>query len=963
MSTLKTLISAPLFWSAWIIIPILAEILPAFGNVLILIRRRFRTRKPYEAPPVWPELSIIIPVYNSARAFRECLQSVHDSTYPTQRISVMLVDNGSQDDSFSVFNACQSEFPALNMQWMNAEQGKSRALNLAIYNSAGKYVINMDSDGRLEPHALENMVKKFEANPELNCMTGTILTMPEKIQACKNPFTRLLRELEFMEYAQAFLAGRSYASENNTIYTLSGAFSAFRKSAIMRSWLYNPETICEDTQLTFQLRYQRQERIEVCEDAIFFTEPIEDLNKLYTQRQRWQRGSLEVAGMFQSQSRNPLQVFRDINIRTLLFDHAFAFPRFLWYAVMLCMICMRYSGRAMVLSVVVMFLLYVLVGYLYYMTALVLLRKTPDIHDYYLRHFWCVALLPLFNLGIFFARLAGIINSINTTGAWKTRNLTEERASFMEAVGESTEKPRKVMEKLGRLVNRERKEAPGSEGPVKPPYFAYAVVFLISTALFVTVAWVKKTYGIGLNELVTTMTGNLQGTSKDVIMTVVWGCVVPVLLGVAAFILLAVWDSRHRKGRQGRETVFSRVLPALSVVFPLAAVLFANQQFDALAYYTTQNAFSGIYEEYYVDPEQVSITPVGEKKNLICIYLESMETTYASKEAGGYQVVNYMPGLTRLAEENISFSNTRKLGGHHAVVGAGGTTAALFSTTTGVPYTMPVESADIAAACGSFASGITGLGDVLKAQGYAQEFMCGSDAAFGGRKLYFTQHGDYEIFDLFTAREKGYVPQDYSVWWGFEDFRLFEMAKDEITRLSAGEQPFNFTMLTVDLHHIGGYVCPYCGDTYEPDTANVVACTDRQVTEFVDWCSRQPFYENTVIVILGDHPRMDTFLVGGVSYYDRTVYNCILNSGLTPASRYGREFTHMDVFPTILAALGYEIEGDRLGLGVNLFSGEETLVEQFGFDYINLEVAKRSTYYLEHFAPELIEVEESKTEN
>lgn len=963
MSTLRTLINAPLFWGAWIIIPILAEILPALGNVLILIRRRFRTRKPYDTPPVWPELSIIVPVYNSALALRECLKSIYDSTYPVERISVMLVDNGSLDDSFSVFNACQSEFPTLNMQWMNAEQGKSRALNLAIYNSAGKYVINMDSDGRLEPHALENMIKKFEANPELNCMTGTILTIPEKIQACKDPFTRLLRELEFMEYAQAFLAGRSYASENNTIYTLSGAFSAFRKSAIMRSWLYNPETICEDTQLTFQLRYQRQERIEVCEDAIFFTDPIEDLNKLYTQRQRWQRGSLEVAGMFQGQSRNPFYVFKDINIRTLLFDHSFAFPRFLWYVVMLCMICMHYSGQAMLISAAVMMLLYVLVGYLYYIASLFLLRKSPEVHAYYLRHFWCVALLPLFNLGIFFARLAGIINAVGTTGSWRTRDLTEEKTSFVEAVHKSTEKPRHLMEKLRRCFNREQTAATEGEGPTKPtPYFAYAVILLLSGALFVTVAWIKRTYGIGLNELITTMTGNLQGTSKDVILAVVWGCVVPVLVGIVVFVLLAVWDSRRKKRRLSGKTKFSRALPVLCVGFPLIAVLFANMQFDVLAYYTTQNAFSGIYEDYYVDPNEVAITPVGEKKNLICIYLESMETTYASKEAGGRQEVNYMPGLTKLAEENISFSNTRKLGGFHTVTGAGYTMAALFSTTTGVPYALPGDASDIAAH-GTFASGITGLGDFLKREGYTQEFLCGSDAAFGNRELYFTQHGDYDIFDLFTAREKGYIPPDYSVWWGFEDFRLIDMAKDELTRLSAEEQPFNFTMLTVDLHHVGGYVCPYCGDEYTPDTANVVTCTDRLVTDFVDWCSQQPFYEDTVIVIMGDHPRMDTILVDGVSYYDRTVYNCILNSGLEPESRYDREFTHMDMFPTILTAMGYEIEGDRLGLGTNLFSDQETLAERFGFNYINDEVSKRSSYYLEHFAPELIDEEENGTEN
>lgn len=133
----------------------------------------------------------------------------------------------------------------------------------------------------------------------------------------------------------------------------------------------------------------------------------------------------------------------------------------------------------------------------------------------------------------------------------------------------------------------------------------------------------------------------------------------------------------------------------------------------------------------------------------------------------------------------------------------------------------------------------------------------------------------------------------------------------------------------------------------------MAACTDRLVNGFIEWCREQPFYEDTVIVIVGDHPRMDSYLVDGVSYYDRTVYNCILNSAVEADNTQFREFTHMDIFPTVLAAMGFEIEGERLGLGTNLFSREETLAEQLGFDYINTEVSKSSTYYVDTFAPEL----------
>lgn len=101
---------------------------------------------------------------------------------------MFLVNNKGQDNSFDVYAECQRKFPELHMQWMNAEQGKSRALNLALYNSEGKYIINLDSDGLLEKNALINMITRFETDTDLNCMTGAILTVSEQIKSIKVSF-------------------------------------------------------------------------------------------------------------------------------------------------------------------------------------------------------------------------------------------------------------------------------------------------------------------------------------------------------------------------------------------------------------------------------------------------------------------------------------------------------------------------------------------------------------------------------------------------------------------------------------------------------------------------------------------------------------------------------------------------------------------------------------------------------
>ena len=287
--------------------------------------------------------------------------------------------------------------------------------------------------------------------------------------------------------------------------------------------------------------------------------------------------------------------------------------------------------------------------------------------------------------------------------------------------------------------------------------------------------------------------------------------------------------------------------------------------------------------------------------------------------------------------------------------GASWTIAAIMATSSGIPFELPVGTNSMDEQS-SFCSGLTTLGDILEEQGYAQEFLCGSDSNFAGRKNYFEQHGNYQIFDLFTARAKGYVPADYNDgWWGYEDKYLFEIAKDEATRLASGDTPFNLTMLTVDLHHVGGKHCDKCGDKYSTNLENVIACNDAQITEFVSWCKKQSWYDDTTIVITGDHPRMDTQLVDGLEKYDRTIYNCFINSSVeAKRGTKNRELTTVDIFPTTLAALGYKIEGDRLGLGTNAFSNKETLAEKHGYDWLNEQAGISSSWYLKEFAPELI---------
>ena len=449
--TLRTMI----FWMAWIIIPFIMEIIPAIAGFFILIKKKFMIKKEVFQGKL-PQITVIIPVYNSAKTLGECLKSVYNSDYPNPLIEVLLVDNMSSDNSFEIFTYAQKHYEDLPMHYLNSKQGKAKALNMALFNSQGKYIIHIDSDGQLEKNALKNIVTRFEQDPNIHCMTGVILVEPLLIKKTEGFLLRILRECEFFEYAQAFLAGRNFESELNSIYTVSGAFSAFKKSVVLKTQLYNSETVCEDTQITFQLRHLLKKNIHLCEEALFFVDPIEDFDKLYTQRQRWQRGEIEVSHMFLQHKMSAVKGFlSNFMIRLLIYDHTFAFPRLIWYFALVFLLFMNYPFELIAGSVVIIYLLYVFSSFLFYLNISMYLRTYREIKKYYTSKTYVIFILPIFNFIVFWIRFAGIINSIKGERQWKTLNLKEEYKIFTTIVKQDFNQVLHGIDTIRKKVNHE----------------------------------------------------------------------------------------------------------------------------------------------------------------------------------------------------------------------------------------------------------------------------------------------------------------------------------------------------------------------------------------------------------------------------------------------------------------------------------------------------------------------------
>ena len=351
----------------------------------------------------------------------------------------------------------------------------------------------------------------------------------------------------------------------------------------------------------------------------------------------------------------------------------------------------------------------------------------------------------------------------------------------------------------------------------------------------------------------------------------------------------------------------------------------------------------------YVDPRDVKMTFPKKKRNLIHIYLESVENSYLNKELGGYMDVNLMPELTELYKEGLSFSNTDKFGGPHTTYASEWSVAAMINMDTGLPLKIPMGRNSYGKT-GSFLPGAVGIGDILEAQGYNQTIMFGADADFGGLTTYFTTHGKFNIFDHKAAKEKGLIPKDYDVWWGYEDDKLYEYAKDEITRLANENKPFNFTMETADTHFPDGYLSEKAEKKHDSQYANVISYSTKEAVDFVKWIQKQPFYKDTTVVITGDHPSMDKkFFKNFDPNYERTIINLILNAPITTDNVQNRQYAPFDMFPTILSTLGVEIEGDRLGLGTNLYSNKKTIIEEQGLDTVNSGLGDNSNFFNDEF--------------
>ncbi|AVQ33896.1 LTA synthase family protein [Staphylococcus muscae] len=449
----------------------------------------------------------------------------------------------------------------------------------------------------------------------------------------------------------------------------------------------------------------------------------------------------------------------------------------------------------------------------------------------------------------------------------------------------------------------------------------------------------------------------IKGTSDGMVEEMVRTPILKALFLAMPLFILVVYNRYDVIGQRQRtflkRTVARTLLLLVSLVVLVTGVTYSSQKLRLPEVYEAYAKDSQYIKQNYVAPTTKQYQFPEKKRNLVHIYLESVENSYLSKDLGGYMNENLMSELTELSKEGVHFSDSKDpFGGPHQTYGSSWSVAGMVNMGMGIPLKIPMNGNSYGKS-GYFLPGARGMGDILHEEGYEQTIMFGADADFGGLTTYFKSHGNFNIWDWKYARNHGYIPKDYKVWWGFEDDKLYDYAKQEITRLSQTGKPFNFTMETADTHFPDGYVSKNTPTPRDNQYANVIAYSTSEAVAFVRWLQQQPYYENTTIVITGDHLSMDKkFFKDFDPDYKRDIFNLIINPAKEPEKVQNRQFAPLDMFPTILSSMGVEIKGDRLGLGTDLFSETPTLIERDGLEKFDSEISMNSNYYNKQFVSE-----------
>lgn len=334
-------------------------------------------------------------------------------------------------------------------------------------------------------------------------------------------------------------------------------------------------------------------------------------------------------------------------------------------------------------------------------------------------------------------------------------------------------------------------------------------------------------------------------------------------------------------------------------------------------YIILSHTTSTLYEENYIYPDKQMSAP-AHKRNLILIYLESFEQNYAKTE---YYEANLIKSLQSLQQQGNYSLEYRALNSANYSIGA------LVATHCGIPLIFSQERDMYINSF--FLPETICFPEILKANNYQTEILKAADITFTDADKFALTHGYDKAWgkdQILQQYPEFKQPQYQGTFGGLSDRALYDIAKKELARFSS-DKPFLLTLFSLDTHTPTTHIDSSCSKKFD-DLRDAYMCADTAAADFISWLKNSPYWQNTNIIILGDH-----LLPGRIKtkrHPKRSIFNVFLNLPQTHQISQDKQFSALDIPASILESLDFELKNHSFGLGRSIFSDEPSLLTKYG---------------------------------
>ncbi len=224
-----------------------------------------------------PDISIVIPAYNEEKNIQECLDSVFSSNYPQHKIEVIVIDDGSTDNTIKILKRNK------NLKILRQNHlGKVEALNYGALKASSEFIVTIDADTILDRNCIKELLSPF-AGSSIGATTGNNNVRNNK---------SVLGAFQNVEYHLSNVIRNSFSSVFKSGAWISGSLACYRKNALQKIGYFKKDTMAEDIDVALEMKKEGYTTITAPKAVGYTIVPVK-FKDLYKQRVRWWIGTLQ----------------------------------------------------------------------------------------------------------------------------------------------------------------------------------------------------------------------------------------------------------------------------------------------------------------------------------------------------------------------------------------------------------------------------------------------------------------------------------------------------------------------------------------------------------------------------------------------------------------------------------------------------------------------------------------------